>query len=368
MKKTIAVLIAVLILFCPIHIAAQINAEAYVLTDAGSGKILSSKNENERHEPASTTKILTALVALENAPLDSIFTVSEKAAAVEGSGIGIEAGEKISFEDLLYMLLLKSGNDAAVTIAENIAGSEKDFAELMNKRAAEIGCKNSHFSNPHGLHYDEHYTTAYDLALIAAEALKNETFAKIVSTREKTLSYKKLTIRNSNKLLEDELFTGMKTGFTKAAGRCLVSSAKKDGVTIVCVTMKDPDDWRDHKEIMSEGLSRVSSFVLYKTGEFAEKSPLLGGKTDGIYTNIKEITGSIIDGKKCEYTVVSRLYPVIFAPAKKYSAGGYLEIKCGDFTVGKIPLCLSETVETSEELGGFELFSYNLRKLLKTLL
>ncbi len=119
MKKTIAVLIAVLILFCPIHIAAQINAEAYVLTDAGSGKILSSKNENERHEPASTTKILTALVALENTSLDSIFTVSEKAAEIEGSGIGIEAGEKISFEDLLYMLLLKSGNDAAVTIAEN---------------------------------------------------------------------------------------------------------------------------------------------------------------------------------------------------------------------------------------------------------
>ncbi len=368
MKKAVPALVAVFILLCQICLSAETNAGAYVLIDAGSGKILSAKNENERHEPASTTKILTALVALENAPLSAVFTVSEKAAAVEGSGIGIEAGEKISLEDLLYMLLLKSGNDAAVTIAENIAGSEKAFAGMMNRRAAEAGCKDSHFTNPHGLHDDGHYTTAKDLAMIAVEALKNETFSEIVSTRIKTLNYKKLTVKNSNKLLEDEIFTGVKTGFTKAAGRCLVTSAKKDGVTLVCATMKDPDDWRDHKELMSRGFERVSSFVLYDEGEYSELKTLLGGEAVGRYINSEKITGSIIDGKKCAYTAVPRLYPSIFAPAAEYSYGGYLEIKCGDFTVKKVPLCLSGGVESAEKVCGFELFSYNLRKLLKTLL
>ena len=209
------------------------------------------------------------------------------------------------------MLLLKSGNDAAVTIAENIAGSEKVFAGMMNRRAAEAGCKDSHFTNPHGLHDDGHYTTAKDLAMIAVEALKNEKFSEIVSTRIKTLNYKNLTVKNSNKLLEDEIFTGVKTGFTKAAGRCLVTSAKKDGVTLVCATMKDPDDWRDHKELMSKGFERVSSFVLYDEGEYSELKTLLGGEAVGRYINSEKITGSIIDGKKCAYNAVSKLYPSI---------------------------------------------------------
>ena len=205
---------------------AEISAEAYVLIEASSETILDSGAPHKKMEPASTTKILTALVAIENGDLSSVFKVSKNAAEVEGSQLGIEAGDEITLDDLLHILLMKSGNDAAVTIAENIAGSVDAFAEMMNERAEKIGCEDSHFTNPHGLSDENHYTSAYDLALIAAEALKNDTFAEIVSKKQHTLAYKNLSISNSNRLLKmNDYFCGVKTGFTKAAGRCLVSAA-----------------------------------------------------------------------------------------------------------------------------------------------
>ena len=175
------------VLFLPLRTGAVSATSAYVL-DAVSGRVLFSQNPDRQSLIASTTKIMTALIICEQCNVLDRMRIPKEAVGIEGSSMYLKEGEVFTLQELLYGLMLSSGNDAAVTIAENIAGSEKDFAELMNKRAAEIGCKNSHFSNPHGLHYDEHYTTAYDLALIAAEALKNETFAKIVSTREKTLT------------------------------------------------------------------------------------------------------------------------------------------------------------------------------------
>lgn len=370
MKRVLGFLIflAALFAFTNFSVAAEeINASSYVLIEADTLTVLKGKLENEKREPASTTKILTALVALENASLDSVFKVSAVAANVEGSGIGLEEGEEVILEDLLYMLLLKSGNDAAVTIAENISGSVEEFAALMNGRAKKIGCENSNFENPHGLHSDKHYTTAYDLALITAEALKNEKFSEMVSTSEKTLKYKNLTLKNSNKLLADAVFTGVKTGFTKAAGRCLVSSAAKDGVTLICVTMRDPDDWKDHTALMSEGFERVEKYEILKRGEVSVSSELLGG-LKGVYTNAEAVYGISVDDEKLEYKTEARLYPVIFAPQNENSVGGYLEVTCGEKTVAKVPLYLREDVLCAEKVSDFELFLYNFGKILKILL
>lgn len=355
----------------PLCAAAEetVNAKAYILIEASSGTVLYSKNASERHEPASTTKILTALVAIENRDLSEVFKVSKAAADVEGSQIGLEAGDEVSLEELLYMLLLKSGNDAAVAIAENIAGNVEKFAAMMNERAKKAGCKNSNFENPHGLGSENHYTTAEDLALIAADALKNPTFAKIVSEKRHTLSYHNLTLSNSNRLLRvSDMFCGVKTGFTKSAGRCLVSAAKKEGVTLVAVTLNDGDDWNDHVYLMDKGFERVSSELLYAAGEYRVEKSLLNGAKKAVYTNSEDIYGVNIDGKKTEYTFSENLLPVIFAPAKKYSYGGSLIMSCGGREAVKYALYLSEDIEAREKESAFGLFLYNLGKFLKTLL
>lgn len=372
MKKLrfILILLAFVLCFSVLsHAEETINAEAYILIEASSGTVLYSKNADERHEPASTTKILTALIAIENCDLETVFKVSKSAAEVEGSQIGLEAGDEVSLGDLLYMLLLKSGNDAAVTIAENIAGDVETFASMMNERAKKAGCENSNFENPHGLGSENHYTTARDLALIAAEALKNPTFAKIVSEKQHTLSYHNLTVANSNRLLRvSDMFCGVKTGFTKAAGRCLVSAAKKDGVTLVAVTLKDGDDWNDHVYLMEKGFERVSSKMLYTAGEYRVETSLLNGDKKAVYVNSENIYGVVIDGREIEYSFSENLLPVIFAPAKKYSYGGSLIMSCGGREAGSYGLYLSEDVAGRETESGFGLFLYNLGKFLKTLL
>lgn len=348
---------------------AEISAEAYVLIEASSKTILDSGAPHKKMEPASTTKILTALVAIENGDLSSVFKVSKNAAEVEGSQLGIEAGDEITLDDLLHILLMKSGNDAAVTIAENIAGSVDAFAEMMNERAEKIGCEDSHFTNPHGLSDENHYTSAYDLALIAAEALKNDTFSEIVSKKQHTLSYKNLSISNSNRLLKmNDYFCGVKTGFTKAAGRCLVSSAIQDGVTLIAVTLNDANDWDDHLLLMERGFERVEKKLLWKAGEYKTEISLLNGERKAVYSNEKDIYGVIIDGGEVKYDISVNMYPVIFAPAEASSYGGYLSVSCEGREIDRIPLILKERVEANDVPGNFKLFLYNLGKLLKMLL
>lgn len=348
---------------------AEVSAKSYVLIEASSGIVLSSEKPDEKREPASTTKILTALVAIENGNLDDVYKVSDNAAGIEGSKLGLKKDDELSLDDLLHILLMKSGNDAAVTIAENIAGSVDAFAELMNRKAESIGCKNSHFVNPHGLGNENHYTTAYDLALIASEALKNETFSKIVSSKTYTLDYKNLSISNSNKLLRlKDYFNGVKTGFTKSAGRCLVSSAEKNGVTLIAVTLNDGNDWDDHINLMEEGFSRVESELLYEAGEYKIEKELLNGNKTGVYVNSEDIYGVKIDGKSIKYGYSENIFPVIFSPAQKYSYGGYIGLVYENKLCGKVSVYLSETVDERETVDGIELFLYNLKKLLKKLL
>lgn len=219
-----------------------------VVIEQSSRRVLYDEGMNERCYPASTTKVLTALCVLENMPIDKVVTVPKEAEGVEGSSIYLKAGQKISVRDLLYGLMLRSGNDAAVTLAVATSGNVQNFAELMNKTARKCGASNSNFVNPHGLHDEMHYTTAYDLAMICAKAYENAVFCKIVSTSKVKIMVddEARYIGNKNKLLHlYDGANGVKTGFTKKSGRCLVSGATREGMQIIGVVLNHSDMWND---------------------------------------------------------------------------------------------------------------------------
>ena len=239
-----------------------ISAGQALLMDADTGEVLYEKCADQKAYPASTTKIMTALVTLEtmeeyDSPLEQKVRVPEVAEGVEGSSIYLKAGEEISVQDLLYGLMLVSGNDAAVALAEIIGGDQEHFVEMMNNRAAELGCSSTHFANPNGLFDEDHYTTARDLAVISAAAMKNGTFREIVSTvdwkaeREES-TY--LTFHNKNKTItEFEGGSGIKIGYTKDSGRTLAASAERDGRTMIAVVMSAPDWFNDAYRLMEFG-------------------------------------------------------------------------------------------------------------------
>ena len=374
MKKTVAILLCSIFLWSATTIKthAQNSAKAAITIEAQTGISLYEKNADEQLPMASTTKIMTALVALENADINQTFTVSETACKVEGTQIGLLAGDQISLNDLLHMLMMKSANDAAQTIAENISGSLEAFAELMNERAKQMGLTHTHFENPHGLPSDNHYTTARELALIAAEALKNDTFAQIVSTKKKKLDYHGLVIENSNRLLSSyEYTTGVKTGFTKAAGRCLVTSAKKDGVTLINVTLNDGNDWQDHTEMFEEGFRRVSSYTLYEAGQYSITVPVLNGTQPARFTNPDPVYGVCIDGQKIEYIPTDCLPQSLYAPIQKetFDQQVYVELAYKNRLVGTMKLTLCESVAQKEDEQTFsEKYLYYLNQVFKSIL
>ena len=217
-----------------------INSRAAIVYDRNSRTILYGKNENEKRKMASTTKIMTCIVVLENSDLDTIVTVSSKAAGTGGSRLGLHTNDKISVTNLLYGLMLCSGNDAAVALAEHVGGSVQGFADLMNKKALELGLSSTHFVTPHGLDNDDHYTTAYELAIITNYALENETFRKFVGTKSIsiTINNYSITLTNTNELLGylDGVY-GVKTGFTNGANRCLVTAVKRNNMDLICIVL-----------------------------------------------------------------------------------------------------------------------------------
>ncbi|MBE6605220.1 MAG: D-alanyl-D-alanine carboxypeptidase [Ruminococcaceae bacterium] len=243
----------------------SVSAASAVLLDVRGNRFLHEKEADVRRPMASTTKIMTALVVLEQGDLAATVTVPREAVGVEGSSVYLFEGEQITVKNLLYALLLSSANDAAAALAIHVAGSIEAFADLMNQKAAELGLTNTHFTNPHGLYDEAHYTTARELALITAAALKNPTFADIVATKryeakQNGTDATRLFV-NHNRLLHTlEGACGVKTGFTKKSGRCLVSAAERDGLLLVAVTLSAPDDWRDHKGLLSWGFEGFEGF------------------------------------------------------------------------------------------------------------
>ena len=261
MKKVAALLIFSLLIMQN-AIAVDLSARAAVLIDGKSGKVLFEKNKDERLPMASTTKIMTGLLACESKKMKKVVTVSPVASGTEGSSLWLEPGEKQTLENLTYGLMLRSGNDAAVAIAEYLGGSTEAFALMMNERAKKIGVQNTGFQNPNGLDAEGHFTTAYDLALISREAMKNKKFRKIVSTKSKTIPWESSewdrSLTNHNKMLwRYEGCNGIKTGFTKKSGRCLVTSAKRGKTKLICVTLNAPDDWNDHTKMLDYGFETL---------------------------------------------------------------------------------------------------------------
>lgn len=275
------------------QIALELDCEAAILLEEKSGIIVYEKNSNEKLYPASTTKILTAILVLENCKLSDSITVTENSINDIPSGyvIGdLRVGEKFTIEDMLYTLMLKSANDVAVLLAEHVSGSVENFSDLMNRKAIEIGCKNTHFVNPNGIHNDDHYTTAYDLALIAKYCMQNETFKKIVSTPEYTLpktnlyAYENRTFDNTNNLILTkssyyyENATGIKTGYTKEAGSCLISSATKDDINYIGVVLNSNSNkygkntrFTDSKKLFEYGFENFVYNEFKKQNEVIKK-------------------------------------------------------------------------------------------------
>ncbi len=280
--KRVLVLLFVLSCICDFS-ASAISAASAVVLDATNNRVLYEKNGFEKRSMASTTKIMTALCALENGNLEDVVTVSRHAANVEGSSIWLEEGEKISLRSLLQGLMLNSGNDAASAIAEHISGSESAFAELMTQKAKEIGANNTQFKNPHGLDAEGHFTTAYDLALITSYAMKNEAFRELAKTREATIEWEGHSwgraLKNHNKLLWNyKDCDGVKTGFTKKTGRCLVSSATRDDQQLIVVTLNASDDWNDHTQLLDSCFETYPVSSLCTENEHLVTLPILNGE------------------------------------------------------------------------------------------
>ncbi|MGY0691816.1 D-alanyl-D-alanine carboxypeptidase family protein [Virgibacillus sp. FSP13] len=224
------------------------SANNAVLMEQSTGRVLYEKNAHEQRPIASITKIMTAIIAIESGKMNEMVTTSRRAVYTGGSSIYLEQGEKMKLKDLVYGLMLRSGNDAAVAIAEHVGGSVEGFNYLMNEKAQWLGMTNTHFENPHGLHAEQHYSTAYDMALLMRYAMSNDVFKKITGTTSYKASTREYAWGNKNKLLTSlyDYCIGGKTGFTKIAGRTLVSAAHKDKMDLIAVTLNAPDDWKDH--------------------------------------------------------------------------------------------------------------------------
>ena len=256
--------------------AVETSATAAILMDADSGRVLYEKQADRQMLIASTTKIMTALVAIEQADLADLVTVSANAAGTEGSSMYLKAGEKLRLETLLYGLLLCSGNDAAVAIADHVAGSVEAFSQLMNEKAAELGMTNSSFANPNGLDHERHYSTARDMAKLACAAMENQTLMRIASTKSVRIDGRSMS--NHNKLLTmQEGCIGLKTGYTRAAGRTLVSCMERDGQRLVAVTLQDGNDWADHQTLYAYGYGQYPAQVGAAPGEVLQYAPVSGG-------------------------------------------------------------------------------------------
>ena len=236
----------------------QVSAKSAALLDGTTGECLYEKNGDQRALIASTTKIMTGLLVCEAGDLDRTVTVPETAAGTEGSSMYLKSGETLTRRELLYGMMLHSGNDAALTLAISISGSEAAFVRQMNRRACALNLTQTHFANPHGLDSGENYSTALDLARLAQAALQNEQFRAVVST--KTITCAGRTLTNHNKLLwRYDGCIGVKTGYTRHAGRILVSAAERGGRMLIAVTISDPDDWRDHVSLLDYGFAVLGS-------------------------------------------------------------------------------------------------------------
>lgn len=323
MKKIIALVLSVLSISLPCA-ALEVSARSAILYEPRTDSILFEKNIHERMAMASTTKIMTAVVVLENTDISEIVTVPASCAGIEGTSMYLKEGEKLSVSDLLYGMLLQSGNDAASTLAYHVGGGDiSRFVMMMNETAERIGLSDTHFKNPSGLPDSDHYSTAFDMAKLAKYALGVEGFSEIASTKQKNVAGRLLV--NHNKLLRTyNGANGFKTGYTKVAGRCLVSGALRDNMQLIAVTLSAPDDWNDHKKLFDFGFSNFSLFKEPVGTEGGFEVPVVGGEKRVVSVSLAgEVSFLHKKSEKIERVVY--LPRFIYAPISRGDVVGKVE-------------------------------------------
>lgn len=347
MKRIIAAALAA-VLLCPVACAEPasppaISAECAILMDAESGRVLFEKNSRVQRPIASITKLVTALVAAEQVgSLQEPVTVKPEWTGIEGSSIYLRAGEVVTVETLLYGLLLHSGNDAAVALAGYCAGDTDAFVERMNERARELGMEQTRFADPNGLSDEGHYSTAYDMALAARACLQNETVAGIAAT--KSACFGARTFSNHNKLLwRYDGCIGFKTGYTKAAGRTLVSGARRNGQTLIAVTLNAPDDWADHTALLDYGFASFSAATLCAAGETVCRAAVSGGLVPTVeLVTAQELRYPLADGERAEPRLT--VDALASAPVEQGSVLGTLTFELDGEPIGQTALVAAAAV------------------------
>ncbi len=324
------------------------SAKALALCEVSTGTFLETVNGDSRLPMASTTKIMTALVVLENADLSAEIKIPSVAVGIEGSSMYLVKDEPLTVEELLMGLMLTSGNDASVALAHYVGnGKVENFVKLMNQKAEKLGLSDTNFTNPSGLPDDNHYTTAKELAKITVCALNNPVFSKIVSMKSAKIRYNGIengrTLKNHNKLLSmyDDA-VGVKTGFTKKAGRCLVGAAKRDGVTLVCVTLNDPDDWDDHITAFEKGFCRVKKIALAKKDSIKVQLKTPDGMTFFAKNNA-DLYAVVTDGKMPSQTILCD--ETVYAPKKSGDIVGTVVYTIDGKEVASSPLYITQDIE-----------------------
>ncbi len=355
MKRFLSVMLGVSLLFSVVAIKSyglsesEISARSAVVMCASTGELLFEKNAYEKRSMASTTKIMTALLAIEECTPERQILVKESMLRVEGTSMGLLPGDTVTLRGLIYGMLLQSGNDAANVTAFALGGGLDEFALMMNKRAKQIGMKNTHFVTPSGLDAENHYSTAYDMALLGCEAVKNKEFLSVCSQKSARVSYGnppyERTLYNHNRLLSSyEGALGIKTGFTKKSGRCLVSCAVKNGVMLVCVTLNAPDDWQDHGKLLDYGFSVCESVdAVYNTNGI--NIPIVGGKRSGVSVTCP---GSRLFCSTESIETKCYVSHFLYAPVSKGDIVGHIKwIKNGKI-IATAPLLAGEDVPLSD--------------------
>ena len=324
-----------------------INAMAAVVVEESTGRILYEKNALAKRSIASTTKIMTALVTLENANVEDVVVVSKRAASIGGSIAGLRQGDKYTLRELLYALLLTSANDAAIAIAEHVGGSVEGFAEMMNKRARTLGAVNSNFVTPHGLDRENQYSTAYDVALITIEAMKHPMFREIVSTASSYIPGHNLY--NTNELLGSYPGAdGVKTGYTGKAGRCLVSTAERDGMRLISVVLGSPtrNARADaSRKLLDYGFENFSMYKLMNKDEVYAKIPVYRGIADYVALKADKDIVLPLSKKEAEALTVREHVPdTVDAPVYAGSVSGYVEFVLDGRVLAQSMLMVGEDV------------------------
>ena len=334
--------------------APAVSAKSYVLLEAQSGEILAQGAADTQMLIASTTKILTGALVLERLDPEALVEIQQAYTGIEGSSMYLRPGETLTVGDLVYGLMLASGNDAAVALAYHTAGGIEEFSALMNEKARELGMTQSHFVNPHGLDAEGHFATARDMAILTAWAMEIEPFAQVVGTRSIQAAGRSLV--NHNKLLwRYPAATGVKTGFTKSAGRSLVSSAEEEGTRLICVTLSAPDDWNDHQALLDWGFAHYQYHQIVSQGEEVARVPLISGQREDVAL-VAEMDMGFLAGTEDEIEVILEVPRFAYAAVEAGAKGGRISVAVNGEVLHEGNLVYGESVAQDEaiRLGFWE--------------